>query len=62
MILVNGLECLEIAQRQRLLDPFAAAAERIVRQHPHDGLDVAASGAADGDGGARSHDGSDGIF
>jgi hypothetical protein len=32
------------SRRQRLLDPFAAAAERIVGQHPHDGFDVAASG------------------
>jgi hypothetical protein len=32
------------SRRQRLLDPLAAAAERIVGQHPHDGFDVAASG------------------
>ena len=49
-IMVDRLERSEIARRQWLLDPFAAAAERIIRQHPDDGLDVAAAGAADRDG------------
>jgi hypothetical protein len=55
-MVVNRLERLEIARRQWLLDPFAAAAERIVRQHPHDGRHVFASGTADGDRGSRRHD------
>ena len=32
-IAVERLECPEIGRRQRILDPFAPAAERIVRQH-----------------------------
>ena len=43
------LERREIGLRQRILDPLAAAAERIVRQHGDDGADVVAAGAADGD-------------
>src|SRR5260370_17720566 len=40
-------ECRKIARRQRVFEPFARAAERIIRQHPHDGIDVVAAGAAD---------------
>jgi len=48
-VTINRLKCPKIARRQRRLDPFPAAAERIVRQHPHDGFDVLAPGAADRD-------------
>jgi len=48
----------EIGRRQRLLDPFAGAAERIVRQHPHDRADVVTTGAPDGCRGNFSHAGS----
>ena len=48
-IALDRLERLEIGWRQRILDPLARAAERIVRQHRHDGADVIAAGAADGD-------------
>src|SRR3984885_6794946 len=34
----------EIGRRQRLFDPFARAAKRIVRQHAHDGADVVTGG------------------
>ena len=43
------LERREIGLRQRVLDPLAAAAERIVRQHGDDDADILAAGAADGD-------------
>ena len=48
-IALDPLERLEIGRRQRILDPLARAAKRIVRQHRHDGADVVAAGAADGD-------------
>src|ERR1700756_3434264 len=38
----------EIGRRQRLFDPFARAAKRIVRQHAYDGGDVVTPGAPDG--------------
>ena len=50
------LERLEIGLRQRIFEPLARAAERIVRQHGDDGADVVAAGAADGDLRNRSHD------
>src|SRR3984957_8002597 len=56
-VAVERLEGLEIARRQRVFDPFAAAAERVVRQHPDNGADVVAARGTDGDGGDRSHDG-----
>jgi hypothetical protein len=46
----------EIGGRQRRLQPLARAAQRVVGQHLHDGFDVVAAGAADGDGfGHRIH-------
>ena len=39
----------EIGLRQRIFDPLAGAAERIVRQHGDDEADVLAAGTADGD-------------
>ena len=47
-IVVERLERPEIGRRQRVFDPFARAAERIVRQHADDDADVVAAGAADG--------------
>ena len=44
----SALERPEIGRRQRVFDPFARAAERIVRQHRHDRADVVAAGAPDG--------------
>ena len=52
----SRLERPEIGRRQRILEPFARAAERIVRQHRHDGADIVAAGAPDGDGGNRGHE------
>src|SRR5690242_18003659 len=48
-ITVDGLERFEIARWQGRFDSFASAAKRIVRQHPDDGLDILAAGAANGD-------------
>jgi hypothetical protein len=48
-VAVDGLERREIALRQRVLDPFTTAAERIVRQHGDDDADILAAGTADGD-------------
>src|ERR1700704_3321057 len=43
--LSERLEREEIGRRQRVLEPFARAAERIVRQHRHDDADIAAARA-----------------
>jgi hypothetical protein len=59
---VNRFERPEIFRRQRLLDPFAAAPERIVRQHPHDGFDFLAQRPADGHSGSCSHEVSDNKY
>lgn len=56
-IAVERVERPEIGWRQRILDPLARAAERIVRQHRHDDADVVAAGAPEGDGGRCGHDG-----
>jgi hypothetical protein len=55
LIAVDPLERQEIGWRQRILEPFARAAERIVRQHPNDDADIIAPGAPDGDRGSCSH-------
>ena len=48
-IAVDRFERREIGLRQRVLDPLAGAAERIVRQHGDDDADILAAGTADGD-------------
>ena len=48
-IAIDSLERREIRRRQRILDPLARAAERVVGQHGNDGADVVAAGAANGD-------------
>ncbi len=55
-IVFERLERPKIANRQRLFDPFARAAERIVGQHRHDDADVVAAGAPECDRGTRGHD------
>jgi len=40
LIAVDPFERPEIRRRQRVFEPFARAAERIVRQHPHNDIDV----------------------
>src|SRR5260370_20227667 len=47
-IAFDRLECPEIGRRQRVFDPFARAAERIVREHFHNDAGVSATGAPDG--------------
>ncbi|MCP1992113.1 hypothetical protein J2R79_007003 [Bradyrhizobium sp. USDA 4539] len=49
-IALDPREGLVIALRQRILDPLARTAERIVRKHADDGGDVFAASAADRDG------------
>jgi len=55
LIAVDPFERPEIRRRQRVFEPFARAAERIVRQHPHNDIDVFTVGAPDGDRDVRSH-------
>jgi hypothetical protein len=50
---LEGVERSEIGRRQRIFQPLAAAAERIVGQHSHDDTDIAAAGTPDGDRGNR---------
>src|ERR1700737_469025 len=47
--LFERLDAPEIAWRQRLFEPFARAAERIVHEHPHDDTDVVATRRPHGD-------------
>ena len=54
-VVCEPLERREVGLRQRVFDPLARPAERIVRQHGDDGADVLAAGAANGDLGG-SHD------
>src|SRR6185295_19335274 len=42
-VAINGFEGREIGSRQRLLDPLARAAERIVCQHAYDDADILAA-------------------
>src|SRR5258707_8862427 len=55
-IMVERFERPEIGRWQRLFEPFARAAKRIVRQHPDDDADVVATGAPDGNRGRRGHE------
>jgi hypothetical protein len=55
-IVFERLECPEVGLRQRVFEPFARTAERIVRQHRDNGADVAAARAADGDSGNLGHE------
>jgi hypothetical protein len=47
-VAIDRLERQEIRFRQGIFEALAAAAERIVRQHPHDRQNVVATGAPDG--------------
>jgi hypothetical protein len=42
-------ECLKVSRRQRIFDPLASTAERIVREHRHNDADVVAACGSDGD-------------
>jgi hypothetical protein len=55
LIAVDAFERLEIRRRQRIFEPFATAAKRIVRQHRHNGADVVATGTPDGHRGNHGH-------
>ena len=48
-IAFDPLECLIIALRQRILDPLAGTAERIIRQHADDGGNILAARATNRD-------------